>query len=547
MPPLSRRTYWLLGLVWVAFLVKTVFYASFLPMWEGYDEYSHFDYVAYLANHRSLPTAQSIGSREVAESLSLVPWPCGHLRPSCVAYAEFWQLPESARQDRVSQLRSLPPVWQHLPSEPPLDLYEAQQPPLAYFFYVFPYRMLAEYPLRTRVWFLRLLAGFIASLTIPLGFAVARQVFRDDSSSLGVVVLAASMPEWFQNVTRISNEPLAAVLATAFVGVLIALIRQQRHAPWLAAALGALLGAALITKGYFITLIPVVVIVYTVSWLRHWESGRRLIVQAAITLSAALALSAWWYVRAYLLTGAFTGQMEDVAAAHSDLSAWQAMLRTDWPKVLDLALVSHIWVGGWSFLVVRTWMYRTIETIILVAIGGVVYRISRASSGDFGRRTLAALALPQFFLWLGLAYHASASFRGYGVSGTLSHYAYCLVITEAACLIVGLRTILPEVSQRWIVPGLVLCMTALEWFGVHIYQLPYYAGLTAHTARGSVPALHFSQLQSGGAVNMFERLSSTYTGFIGRDALIVLWVLYLVAMAGLVAMSLPGSNDKPRL
>ena len=33
---------------------------------------------------------------------------------------------------------------------------------------------------------------------------------------------------------------------------------------------------------------------------------------------------------------------------------------------------------------------------------------------------------------------------------------------------------------------------------------------------------------------MFERLSSTYTGFIGRDALIVLWVLYLVAMAGLL-------------
>lgn len=53
MPPISRRTLWLVGLVWAAFLLKTVFYASFLPMWEGYDEYSHFDYVAYLANYHA--------------------------------------------------------------------------------------------------------------------------------------------------------------------------------------------------------------------------------------------------------------------------------------------------------------------------------------------------------------------------------------------------------------------------------------------------------------------------------------------------------------
>ena len=40
-------------------------------------------------------------------------------------------------------------------------------------------------------------------------------------------------------------------------------------------------------------------------------------------------------------------------------------------------------------------------------------------------------------------------------------------------------------------------------------------------------------------MEMFDRLSSTYAGFVPRDVLIVLWGLYLVAMVGLLAMSFP--------
>ena len=546
--------------MWLAFFAKTLFYSSFLPLWEGYDEYSHFEYVRYLSNNHRLPTLQSDGSREVAASLALSPgpWPCQNLRPICLGYADFWQLPEPERQLRLQQLRSLPPAWQGLPANPPLDLYEAQQPPLAYFLYVTPYRLYAETTLWTRVWILRVVAGFIASLTIPLGFRVARQVFPDDASSLGVIALSAALPEWLMNVTRVGNEPLAAVLATAIVGTLIAFSRQ-RYPPTepqpsgsgptpgtpkyagIAARLGALLGTALITKGYFLTLIPAIGTLYTIAWLRRWQSLRSLSQQIAVIASLALAISGWWYVRAYLLTGALTGQMEEVAAGHSKLSVWQAIVQTDWLKVLDLALVSHIWVGGWSFLVVRAWMYRVIEVLIVLAIVGIAYRALRIPAG---RRTLAALVLPQVFLWLGLAYHAFASFRGYGVSGTLSHYAYCLVIPEAACLILGLRTLVPAVARRWIIPGLVLSMTALECFAVHIYQLPYYAGLIAHGPRGNVPALHFSQLQDGGAAAMFERLSSSNLGFVSKELLIVFWALYLVAMIALLPIAFLGSGKQ---
>src|SRR5260370_37127434 len=69
----SRRTLLLVGLVWIVFLSKAVFYASVLPLWEGYDEFSHFDFVQCVAINRQLPTVQANGSREISESLRVAP------------------------------------------------------------------------------------------------------------------------------------------------------------------------------------------------------------------------------------------------------------------------------------------------------------------------------------------------------------------------------------------------------------------------------------------------------------------------------------------
>ncbi len=65
---------YLLSLIWIAFLMRGLFYAALLPLWEGYDEWCHFAYVQRMAGGGELPIAsQSRITREVQESLRLVP------------------------------------------------------------------------------------------------------------------------------------------------------------------------------------------------------------------------------------------------------------------------------------------------------------------------------------------------------------------------------------------------------------------------------------------------------------------------------------------
>jgi hypothetical protein len=265
-----------------------------------------------------------------------------------------------------------------------------------------------------------------------------------------------------------------------------------------------------------------------------------------IILSLALAISAWWYARTFALTGTLTGQQEDIAARHSGVSVIHAILNAQWLRISDFTLVSHIWLGGWSFLVVRSWMYRIIECLFLFALFGIVRRLMRRSPDEVGRDTLLVLLLPQVFLWLGLAYHALASFRSYGAQGAFGYYAYCFVIPETICLILGLRAALPRSMERFILPVLVVCFSALELYAVNITMLPYYAGFTAHTSRGSVPALHISQLH-GGAVELFQRLSAGKASVVSAGLLFVLWVLFVLAiLAQVVASFLFPARDLSR-
>src|ERR1700678_3594428 len=70
-----RSLYWLAG-IWLCFLVRGLFYSSFLPLWEGYDEWTHFAYIQQLATHGGvLVDPNQLASQEVWVSLQLAPVP----------------------------------------------------------------------------------------------------------------------------------------------------------------------------------------------------------------------------------------------------------------------------------------------------------------------------------------------------------------------------------------------------------------------------------------------------------------------------------------
>jgi hypothetical protein len=520
----------LVGALWFCLLLKLIFCASFVPLWEGYDEFAHFAFVQHLADTHELPNlVNAVASREIAESLRLapVPWTIRDWTPGWITHDAFWRLPASSRDQRERDLKAIPPAMAREPA-PDLRSYEAQQPPLAYLLYAIPYAAFRNASLLTRAWVVRVTGSAIASLVVPLGFILARRVLGNALQAVGAVAVVASMPELIMTVDHGGNEPLGIVLGTACVYAFHLLATDSRRPLRNALLLGCLLGCGLLTKAYFLTLIPVVLL-WRTRGSRRW-----------IAIAAATAIAGWWYWHAFRVTGTLTGGQIGIAAHRSTMPVLRAIASINWLRTADFALVSHLWLGGWSFLVLRTWMYRTMELVLVGQVGNL-----RRVGNPPGLLLCIAVLLS---FWAGLAYYALTTYLATGEAGVFGYYAYALVVPEAVCLTAGFSALVPAVWKRFIVPALVVFFAAVELYGTVLCLMPYYAGLTAHTARGSVPVMHASRLWSGGLAELFRNLAANKPDFLPAGVLLALWVGFLLAVAGIVAVAvLTARTNRPAL
>src|SRR5579883_2722197 len=96
--------------IWVCLFVRLLFYASVTPLWEGFDEYSHFGVMQSLVAHGRMPSGTERLSREVDASLRLVPVPYAQRSYGAGAVSEdvFWRLPQTEREQRLRALAELP-------------------------------------------------------------------------------------------------------------------------------------------------------------------------------------------------------------------------------------------------------------------------------------------------------------------------------------------------------------------------------------------------------------------------------------------------------
>ena len=498
----------LVAAIWLCFLARAIFYASALPLWEGFDEYSHFAFVQRIALHHDLPDVRTANSsRQVTESLKLLPAPwLTHWDEKRISYEDYWLLPTGERWRRDAALRSISSSWERDPADPPLQLWEAQQTPLFYWIAAPIYWLSRNLTLPAQVWILRCLAALLASAVIPLTVKFGEAVGKRDLGIAGAVVLT-SMPELMILAGRISNECLAVSIGSAAALASARIVRGATG--WRAWILfGGAMGAALLTKAYFLALLPWMLIIFV--WKRAPVS------KAAAALAVCAAIAGWWYLRTWMHTGTITGQIRDVELqSGSNVSLITAFLRTSWTRVFDFVEISYIWLGGWSFLVVRSWMYRIVELAIAAAAVRLVWR-----------RRLLDLMAPLGLLALGLAYHAVTEARLYGGAATLGYYLYAFAASEGILLAAG--------WGRWwrVLP---IMFIALESFALWLVQLPYYSGLTAHVGSGGLPALRLPGLKSSEPRILVEHLAHDKP--FGTGGMLAITLLFFCATAGLFAIT----------
>lgn len=526
--------------IWLAFLARGLYYCVQQPMWEGYDEWAHFAYVQSIAEHRALPSRSDSVSLEVRRSLQLVPlshW-AAKVGSGTITHDSFWRLtPEERRrrEQEVRQLSSFPAGT--IDPRIPAKQYEAQQPPLYYALLAPLYLLLQHLSLPAQVLVLRVFSAVIASSVVFLVYAIARRVMPGSRLALLVAILVACLPGLYVNVCRIGNESLSIALTSAVILCsLKARRRQSGVLDWL--LLGISLGAALLAKAYTLAFVPLLVVVALVRIFKHRWAWKQTVAYCGVAYLAAAAIGGWWYWQTWLATGTFSGEQLDVAAAKIPFAQkLLAAVQVDWHSVIDTGAFTHIWVGGWSFLVVRSWMYRVCEFVAVLAVIGLLLNLI----GMVRRRALGgpSVILVTAYLLMGsaVAYHSFVVFTTQDISVALGWYLYSVIASEVILLGLGLTGVFGKKWSPFAIAFVCVLAVALDLYTVHFLLMPYYTGMIAHRASGSLETFHLETLIRGMDV-LFQRLSINKPAVVGPAAVAAMWAGYVCSTVALGAMAI---------
>jgi len=262
-----------MAVVWACFLGRLLFYSAMLPLWEGYDEWAHFSVVRQMVTGgRLLASREAAIPRDVEASLRLapVPWELRSLASPAVTRDEYWGLGPDERARRQRALRTMPAAWGREDSTGGLTAYEALQPPLYYWTMAPALWVCRGLGLLGQVLVLRFLSSLVASLAVPLVFAVGLEVWGDGRCAVGSAAIVAVMPGLALDVARVGNDCLAVVLFTLLTWLAVKTVLEGLSLR-LAIATGIALGLGLLTKAYFLTAVPAMLAVWVYG---AWKARR---------------------------------------------------------------------------------------------------------------------------------------------------------------------------------------------------------------------------------------------------------------------------------
>jgi 4-amino-4-deoxy-L-arabinose transferase-like glycosyltransferase len=503
-------------LIWLCFIFRGVFYCSFLPLWEGFDEWAHFAVAQRMSASSSLLIPRdSLVSRDIDVSLDLTPLPKGmtNMPPAGVTHEQYPDLPPQERSRREMELATLPPEWAtEYPEdgEDGMPAYEASQAPLYYWLMAAPLSVIRAMSLVDRVWLIRVLTLLVGSLCIPLGFLVALRFFGE-STAQRLTTIVALLPELALTLSRVSNESLAVVIYTLMILAAVGWI--DRPVIHRAVAVGVFLGLGLLTKAYFLTALPALILIALWVAFKDPKRLRPVCTQVFLAIAIAAGISAWWYLRTYSETGTVSGLDEALMLRETGfMEKLGAVANVNWFAAIAVILLSHVWYGGWSLLALPRWIY----VLWLGVMAGAVLGFAKAARSSLDSRAGLLLSLYAFF-WLGQAYQIVMLFLSKGTSTAMGGwYLYCVIWAEVILATIGLRALIPA---RWHSYGFVILLVALavtDLYGVHVVYAPYYA-----------------YTESLWSVDL-SRLLMNKSGFLVSGGLALLYALYVLSTATLV-------------
>jgi hypothetical protein len=462
---------------WITFIAGATFFVLMMPLGEGFDELWHFAYIQRVAQLRSVPASHASHlSKEALTFLRLhpVPWAVHTNFPTLFrSYEEYWQDPDSERSALDEQIADLrfAGAYPEIPNDTSAQ-YESHQPPLYYLLAAPVFAVCSRYFSFVHTFSaMRLFSVLLASTIVPAMFLLAQAALKDFRGAAGAVALLIVFPGLYPSVTRVSNDALVLPLACWCLFSLIRLL--EKSTPLRLVGLQALVIAGLWTKAFFIPIFAGVVLCLI--------CAGRLRATAFVLVFSLLGMP--WYIGNFVHSHTITGLPEEISLTTSTITTVQALSGINWINLCRVLRSSHIWTGNWSFLSVRVWMYQ-------VVFGTFVFGIIGLLRGRL-RNPWAIMALGICYLVsiAGLIYYATIEFRYAGVSVAEGWYLAPMIPAEIVLFVAGTQSLLGR-YQRWAVLFAQTTLTLLLVYTAAFIEVPYYAGITAHTPNGQMIAYH---------------------------------------------------------
>jgi len=495
------RTWWLVaGLLIAAFLARGPLYLSVFPPFEGWDEYQHLGYIAYLDQARRIPVFdESTRVPRVVRPLAItMPHPLSgaeQLREwEALSYAEYWSMPVHPTAATARQTLSSP------------RLYQAQQPPLAYVVALPIWRALkSAHPLEA-IYAIRTMNLLLVAAALVLFAGALTRLVPAFAPRVAVLALVCLHPLFLQNVARVANDAFA--LATGMAGISLLVLADGRRLLTRGLLAAGCIAVSVWSKQTSLTLIPALVLgLPLIGWAHGVSAGR--VWRVTMTASAAfLLLVAPLWLWSYQQYGTIVTTQDSVelAARGSVVAALATSLtHMDWLAVVDWLFVpGRPWVGGWTFLP----MNETLATLYgwywgmvlaAAAVGGAVAMLRRArsaeraasrprASGDAGG--LAVCAAVVVFTVLGMSYHAVLSHAVFGRVMTTPWYFMTALPFLFVLVVRGLEAINRGLATA-AAAALALLFVAIDLYGTWVQMPKAYASTTDEALQWSrLTAIH---------------------------------------------------------
>jgi 4-amino-4-deoxy-L-arabinose transferase-like glycosyltransferase len=320
----------------------------------------------------------------------------------------------------------------------------------------------------------------------------------------------------------VSNDALAAVVFALLTWLMIRAAPDKIQRWFL---LGLMLGAGLLTKAYFVAAVPAVLLL-ALATLFKTDKRKRSTVLLPVLLSLMLPLlvSGWWYARS--LIGP-SGIWVDAAPTESVPigTLLSNSFKMDWWTAAGGAFNAHIWLGGWSFLGIRSWMYNVFRAVFFLSFVGAMVALIRPRTVE--RRNLLILALLYVGFWLALMYHAFINFVNSGRPATTGYYLYAAVVPEVLILAIGLYSVVPRRLTRLVLAAVASLFVLLEMYATHFVLIPYYTGIIRHNPDGGLPAFHVSQALDIGWGEIVGRMHLNRPELLSLGMFVAIWIAYI--------------------